>query len=226
MDAQLVFICCCGGLLILLAVVGNGMYIRNVFRGRNAHVRLAEAGGYSLLHDSPKDVQKIFGGEVNGRSFVFRPAADTYRTYNHEGRSSIRVSMLMQIIFPLNNQALANISTIKKAKLRGVPDSFDGIWSVKPSADSLPADMQAKMYEFSATNAYPAGLHWPTYRSKPKVRKLTILERGKWENSFPAELYADAVSLLIYDHPNANIDLNEFDKLINQVANVAATLDP
>lgn len=226
MDAQIVFICCCGGLLVALAIVGNGMYLRNVFRGRKAHIRLAEAGGHSLLHDAPKDVQKIFGGNISGRPFAFRPAADTYRTYNHEGRSSIRVSMMMQIIFPLNNSALANVSAVKKAKVSGVPDAFDGIWSVKPSADQLTAEMQAKLYEFAATNAHPAGLNWPSYRSKPLVRKLTLLERDKWQNGFPAELYADAVSLLIYDHPNANLDLNDFEKLLHEMAQVADTLDP
>ncbi|MFT5195447.1 MAG: hypothetical protein ACI9EW_003622 [Cellvibrionaceae bacterium] len=225
MDFQLVFICLCGACLIIPILGANVWYVVNIFRGRRAHIRLAEAGGYDLLHDASNDVQKIFGGEINGQPFAFRPAADLSKSYGHNGRSGSTVRMLMQIIFPLNNQKLAGFSMLKNSKVRGVPDTFAEIWSTKPSADVLSADAQQAIYEFAATNAHPAGIDGTTFRFKKIVRKLSIFERARWEHSLPADVFPDAVSQMIYDHPAANIDLSKFNQLLTELAVVAAHLE-
>lgn len=225
MDFQFAFVCVCGGGLIFAALFFNGLYLRNVLRGRKAHVRLAESGGYRLLNDTAKEPQKIFGGEQNGRLFAFRAAADTYRSSDGDGTSSVRVRPLIQIIFPLFHSDFDSFTLLKKSRLTGSPDEFANVWTATPDDDRLTAEKQQLLMAFAVENAHPAGFHWPSYRSKPEIRRLSIVERSKWKNSFPESLFANAAGLLIYDHPDGNIDLNQFQEILTQLEAIVVVLE-
>jgi len=220
-----IYICLIGSLLLIPIVAGNAWYLVNIFRGRRAHIRIAEAGNFRLLNDATADIQKIFGGEIDGHEFAFRPAADLSRSYN-DGRSSVSVHMRMQILFPIYNSALAGVSIKKRNRVRAIPESFDEIWSLKPSPAAIPNQAKEALYDFAARNAHKSGLDGTIFRFSKSVRKITIIERALWKHSMPPEIFPKATCQLVYDHPQANLKIDEFNHLVRELGFVASSLEP
>lgn len=225
MSTEILLICGCGACLIVPSVIFGVLQVVDTWRGHKAHVRLAEAGGYQLLKDESRVVSKIYGGEARGRAFAFRPSADISRSYNHEGRRSTTVHYHLQIIIPLHNQALSGLVMTQRGGIRTVPESFAEIWTVKPSAELLSIHQQNALMTFAAENAHPAGIYGSRIKFRPTMRQINLIDRSKWMQTLPAEIFPEAVAFLVYDHITANIDLQTFETLVDELTNLSIVLD-
>ena len=221
------FLLVCGGVICLVVPIGlfGILPLIDTLRSRNAHIRLSESGGYQLLHDGPRAVSKIFGSEVRGIRFAFRPSAERYTSYNSSGRTRNMVHFHLQIIIPIYNQNLSGLVLTQTRQLNSITETFNEIWKAKSSADLLNHNQQSALVGFVTEKAHPAGIYGGRIKFRPFMRQVNIIDRSKWTQSLPAEIFPDAVAVLVYDHPKANIDLQTFQSLVNELINLSITLD-
>lgn len=221
----MIYVFAFGLLLVILAIIFNALYLIGIFRGRRAHVRIAETGNYRLLVNDHSDVKKIFGGEINGHPFAFRPSIERSHGYSN-GRRQVSIRIRMQILFPIFNPTLKDVSLVKRRKIMASNNFFDAIWATTPSPNSLPPVAKAAIYDFAAGKAHKRGLEGSTFRVTKRIRDLSIVEPSSWQHSLPGELFPTAINQLVYDHPNANLSLEEFTELIEWLYPVISSLEP
>ena len=221
------FLLVCGGVICLIVpiVLFGILPLVDTLRGRNAHSRLSESGDYQLLHDAPRAVNKIFGGEAQGKGFAFRPSAERYTSYNSGGRTRTMVHFHLQIIMPIYNQNLSGLVLSQTRKLNSITETFNEIWKAKPSADLLSIDQQSALVRFVAEKTHPSGIYGGRIKFRSFMRQLNIIDRSKWSQSLPAEIFPDATAVLVYDHPKANIDLQTFESLLDELLNLSIVLE-
>ncbi len=225
MSRELVFICG-GGALLLVPSIGLAIWsVINTWRSHKAHVRLAEEGGYQILHDVPHVISRVYGGEKDGRPFAFQVSPKFSRSTNSDGRSSVSVRYQLQLILPLTHTNLAGLSLTPISGLRTIPNCFEKIWIAKPEFNQLTYHQQKALMEFATGNPHPAGNYSGSVRMRPFVRSVTLLEREAAAHNLTAEIFPDAASLLIYEHPKADIQLEEFESLAAELAALAQSLE-
>ncbi|MEM8862058.1 MAG: hypothetical protein AAGD96_27375 [Chloroflexota bacterium] len=214
--------------MVAIGALGWSLFraLRNNVGGRSEPARLAEEGGYALMVEGAHDVQNVYAGQKNSRTFAYRLIQDVHRTNSTDGRRNVRV-LKIQVLLPLQNPKFADFRMVRNSKLRGVPETFDEIWVSKPSADVLSRDEQETIYEFAAGNPHPAGNSTGNQlvSLSKSPRKLSIVARDQWGENVPKDLFADAVSLMAYDHPKALIETEEFEALLQELTILANSVD-
>ena len=227
MDTLIVVSSCLVG-LVLAAVFGYSSYksLRNNLRGRSEHIRLAEKAGHELLMKGGNNAQNVYGGVANGRRFAYRLIKDVHRWHGAERSQNVGV-LKIQLLAQLDNPQFAGFKLLKKSHVKDVPETFDALWTAKPSADILPLKTQEALFEFSAVNAHEAGFTdgGMNYSFRERVRKVSILDRKMWESPLMKEVFPDAVALIGYDHDEAIFELDEFLALIDEFTQLANKVD-
>ncbi|NKQ37382.1 MAG: hypothetical protein HF973_17425 [Chloroflexi bacterium] len=90
-----------GGGLILLALVGGGLSIRQSLRSPGAGERLAQKMGLPPLNRAQGRALVWYGGERAGYRFAFKPVTGWKRYSTTDGQSRTRVSWRLQVIVAL-----------------------------------------------------------------------------------------------------------------------------
>ena len=220
-------------LMCLVAMVGLGIFgytsfraLRNNIRGQSEHIRFAEKVGHELLMEGGNQAQNVYCGEANGRHFAYRLIKDVHRTNNADGPRNISI-LKIQLLVQLNEPKFEGFKLLKQSHVKDVPESFDQLWTAKPSADILSLKGQEALYEFSALNAHSAGLTdgGLNFSFRPKVRKVSIMDRKMWESPLMKQVFPEAVALLAYDHDEATFEAEEMLTLIDELTQLAATID-
>lgn len=192
-------------------------------QSRRVAVRLASALGLSPLNKTADPLQAWYGGQHAGRPFAIRTYARRERhvaggDYTISARFWLRVVMAVQ---SLPGVTVAPGPGLRSGRVAQPTDAFqmDGL-------ARLPSAAQAAMFAF-VQKGYPTGLVGTTLRTHPGARSLALCDRAAPPDWLPleAEVLPDAAGVLVHDHTNTALTIEQMQALLDDLVTVARAIE-
>ncbi len=213
------------GVPLLIAFVGAGLQLREVFRAPHAARVLAEPLGLQPLNEAAKPMGVWYGGNVDGHQVAFRPHGTPYRSYTSDGspRNSVRFSM--RVVVAVDAPHLSGIVVERPTRNTAKnPQTFEEAFSAE-NASALSNLARVSMLEF-VQKGYRKGFTKTTFRLSKGTRNLRLYDRPHTPADWvAASILPDAPALLVYSHPDSLISAEEFDVLLKELFTIASAAE-
>lgn len=220
-EALLVLLLCLGP--VGLMVGSLAWQIRFYRQSRWAGARLAAGLGLTPLNEAANPLQVWYGGEHAGRPFALRVYARRERSYvGGDYITSARFWLRVVMAAPVPpGVTVAPGPGLRTGRVTQPADAFqmDGF-------AQLPAAAQAATFAF-VQKGYPTGLVGTTFRTHKGARSLVLCDRAAPPDWLPLEpvVLPDAAGVLVHDHENSTLSIEQMRALLDDLAVVARTIE-
>lgn len=206
-------------LIIVIAALTMGGYVRHAFRGRSAAFRLGRELG--LAPAGPSRVEKQWRvGSLDGRPYAL--CARVKRTPGvGESRASVR--FYLRIAVAVDAPELRAVSVKRAIEHRGSTDAFDSAFVVKPESEGLLGPEREEALRAFVDRSYPRGWMTGSALLGREKRSLFLLGRETLQPiDLPPSVFPDAPAVLLYDHARPNAAT---EQILEAVAELGALAD-
>jgi hypothetical protein len=221
----LTYLSICG--LPLLAMVGAlAWQVRGYIRSRRAGARLASGLGLEPLNQAADPLAIWYGGVFRGRQVTFKVCGRTERAYvGGEGTTSARFWLRLALALQLPvAPGIALVSEPKAAPLAS-PQTFDAAFTHE-HADHLSPAAQTALLGF-VRDTYRTRTGITSYRAHYDTRSLRLHDRATAPERLMlgSEVLPAARQILIHDHLNTSISIEQARALLDALCDVAHAVE-
>lgn len=221
----LLYLSICG--LPLLAMFGAlAWQVRGYIRSRQAGSRLASGLGLEPLNQAADQLAIWYGGVYRGRHVALRVFGRTERAYvGGEGTTSAR--FWLRLVISLQLPAAPGISVMSERKAMSLtpPQTFDEAFT-HAHADQLSPAAQTALLDF-VRDTYRTRAGVKSYRAHYDTRSLRLYDRAIAPERLMlgAEIVPTARQILIHDHLDTCISIEQARELLDAMCDVAHAVE-
>jgi hypothetical protein len=191
---------------------------------QTAHVKVAQALGFTPLNAESDKRHVWYGGAHLGRRVAINAYSRTYRYY-YEGRSRRSFSVYLRVAMAVQLPGPQGLIVYREPTTRDIPNTFEDAFQLENAA-MLPPGARQTMLAFVYLG-YPTGFKPDlTWRFTRGTRNLRLGDRASAPaDLLPPAVLADEHVILVHDHPDAHIAPDGLRALLNEMAAVAEAVE-
>jgi len=209
--------------LLPLLVVGSLIYTTIIKLGqRSAHEKLGKALGFSPLNRADNIQLVWYGGQVQGREVAINTFMSTYRYYALE-RSRRGFNTQLRIAIAIHIKEPLGVNAYRNAKNKS-PLTFENAFIVEQGQLS-PAAREA-MLAFSFLGHKTGVKRDLRVAFMRGMRDVRLNDRASAPKGLLGdEILADAKTILVHDHPFADVSPSELKTIIEELSAVVQAIE-